>query len=93
MLTRPTRDEPLDTHCPACYEVSRRTLGKVTETKTGSSIGLRAGGLTVARRRKCLRCGVQWLTYEVNETGLKIIKDYEDAKQAVEPLPDKGANG
>ncbi len=69
------RINPLDSHCPFCKDTNRQTLGRVDQTATESNIGLRAGGVSVVRRRSCMVCEGSWLTYEVNEAGMQLLKE------------------
>lgn len=75
MTKAPSRVNPLDAHCPHCKDTNRQTLGGVDQTATETSIGLRAGGISVVRRRCCQVCNGQWFTYEVNETGMQLLKE------------------
>lgn len=75
------RPVPYDAHCPYCQETTRQTLGRVDQTGTDQTIGKQADGLSVVRRRSCLKCESSWLTYEVNEQGFKLLFDAYKALQ------------
>jgi len=71
----PYRINPLDAHCPHCKDTNRQTLGRVDQSANEQSIGLRAGGVSVVRRRSCMACEKSWFTYEVNEAGMQLLKE------------------